>query len=96
MTSRPHSLHTDTLRAVALVAHVADYLDTLCTRFNHPKDGPASVRNFYWVAEALSPVLPRLTKHVTRGRRMKIEAAKILAEEDREVQLTDGPRGRLP
>jgi hypothetical protein len=78
------------------VSAVADYLDTLSTRFHHEKDGTSSARTFFWIAESLSPVLPRLTKHVTRGRRMKLEAIKLEREAGRSVRLDRGPRGPLP
>jgi len=96
MTSRPKGVHTETLRSVMAVSELADYLDTLSTRFKHEKDGPTSIRAFYWVSEALSPTLPRLAKHVVRGRRMKIEAFKHEQAAGKSVRLTNGPAGRLP
>jgi len=96
--SRPHSLHTETLRSLAEVSRVADYLDLLATRFKHEKDGRASLQNFMFIGEALSPVLPRLNKHVHRARKVKVAALKLhqQAHPDRPVRLGVGPIGRLP
>jgi hypothetical protein len=89
-------MHTETLRSVAAVSAIADHLDTLSSRLRHPVQGPAAARQFFWIAEALSPVLPRLGKHVVRGRRMKLKAIKLEHEAGRSVQSMTGPRGSLP
>jgi len=96
MVSRPKGMHTETLRGVMAVSWVADHLDTLSSRLRHPQEGPAAARQFFWIAEALSPVLPRLGKHVVRGRRMKLEALKLMHEEGRSVSIMAGPIARLP
>jgi hypothetical protein len=92
MSSRPHSLHTETLRAVQSTLALADYLDTLMTRLKHESDGPSSTRNLLWISEAIAPVVPRLTKACYLGRRMKVEAAKI----EPRIRMCAGPRGPLP
>ena len=72
------------------------YLDTLGARFRHKEDGAASLRNYYWVGERLSPLLPRLTKHVLQGRRLKLAAFKMQSADGRNARLEHGPRGPLP
>ena len=85
------SLHTETIRDVQAVGRVVSYLDQLTKRFRGD-DGPASIRNFYWIGEKLAPVLPNLNKHVHLSRKMKVEAHRLHPDK----RVTVGPRGPLP
>jgi len=94
---RVPTLHEATLADVESVQRVASYLDQLSHRFKG-QDARVSLANYAWVAEQLSPCLPKLVRHTLKGRRLQVEAQKLAKSKrpPRPMSLMAGPIGRLP